>query len=87
MKIRVTKRHIKAGHKGSETSCPIALAVREAIKKTCLPKFLRSKSVVVGPDISIGNGMSMQHTAEISAFIDAFDAGKEVKPFIFDLKF
>ena len=86
MKIRVTSKHIKAGKRGSDTSCPIALAVKETVQKSCLPKFLRSMQINVGGDVEIGH-LCMEGTNKMHQFIIDFDEGKKVKPFTFSLKF
>lgn len=74
--IVVTDKNIKQGKKGSNYSCPIAHACRDA----------GLKRVDVAWNIFHGRGpvkkkLSMPQKA--LDFIDRFDSGKKVKPFSF----
>lgn len=91
MKVKVTQSHIKRGNKGQANSCPIALAVQEAIKESCLPKFFGKITEVVVDEssrVQFDNGCEFSFDDDRFAdFIQNFDEGKKVKPFQFDLLF
>jgi hypothetical protein len=79
MKVRVLRKHIEEGKPQSATSCPIALALREATgcKKVEVSGF---------NDITVG-GVSFETSRSADAFIREFDAQRPVKPFTLDFKF
>ena len=69
--IKVQTKHIKNGHRGSASCCPVALAVRETIGRllyVCTNK--------TGP---------YENPRSVKRFIKRFDAKKSVKPFNFFL--
>ena len=77
MKIRVTRKHIKQGKWKNARSCPIALALVGC----------GLNDVVVGSseaDIKGQCCLPLPKTAR--RFIERFDHGKPVKPFVFNLK-
>ena len=84
MRIKVTQKNIDKGYRGSCDTCPLALALKEAIPTARL--------VSVGTE-SIGftrEGQSRWKIIKLPPqarfFVDDFDAGKPVKPFEFDLR-
>lgn len=80
VKVEVTKEHIKEGSPGVASCCPIARAVR----------VLGLESPRVYPDgIYFGDYYCRQLVRlprSASRFVNAFDAGKKVKPFNFFLE-
>ena len=77
MKIHVTRKHIKQGKWKNARSCPIALALQGC----------GFNDVVVGSkeaDINRWCCLPLPQTAR--RFIERFDSGKPVKPFVFNLK-
>ena len=74
LRVRVLKRHIKAGKPESSCSCPIAQAVREVSPK--------KKRVSVSHFLTVGKKHYDLPKVAIR-FIDRFDAGKSVKPITF----
>ena len=79
MKIEVTPDDIAHGLMRSTSRCPIALAVQRTTGESAL---VYTTSVVLSP-----NGANRRRiwTKEIIDFIAAFDFGREVKPFSFEL--
>ncbi len=79
MKIKLTQSHIDAGVKGDCGSCPVALAVMEATGA--------KEAGVAGGSMWIeGYRLITSTPAAIRDFIDAFDAGRPVEPFEFDIE-
>jgi hypothetical protein len=77
MKIKVQRRHIRDGVQWDWSACPIALAITEVLG--------------VG-DVSVGQGVfrcgntNFGTSRRAERFIERFDDGKAVKPFVFELK-
>ena len=84
VKTVVTEQHIARGTRRSSDSCPIALAVAEALS---LPL---NEGVEVNPsDIAVvyaGRLYVCDLPATAMAFIDTFDEGQPVSPLPLDLE-
>lgn len=85
MRISVTKKDIAAGIKNRHDLCPIALAIKRKVKvevsvtkDNVALKEGDDRWLVVLPAYSL--------PLEASSFISAFDAGKPVSPFEFELE-
>ncbi len=79
-KIFVTKKHIKKGKRRKMLSCPIALALKQ--------KFKDQEPEVSSEEVALwSNGDQQFYTLPQKAqkFVEDFDEGKKVKPFIFCL--
>ena len=79
MKIRVTRKHIKDGIRQHNCACPIALAVRETLK--------RDDVRVANWRIAIGDGWTDLPVVAVD-FISDFDSGlgrRHLQPFEFEL--
>lgn len=77
MKIHVTEKDIKNGKMGSETSCPITLAIKRRFKR----KDISANCI----SIRIGN-VSFIVPWKVCEFISRFDHGKKVRPISFFLR-
>jgi len=78
VKIKVTQRHIDTAYPGECDSCPVALAIRDAVDG-------RPVSVFYG-SIVIGKSDCFMPD-EVYDFVLDFDAGAPVEPFEFDLDY
>jgi hypothetical protein len=78
MKIEVTQEHIDNGKCKDANYCPIALAIQDALN-------LNASQVEVDGIFIEVNDHPFETTEEIDGFVDAFDHGKPVAPFTFDL--
>ena len=91
MKIKVTKEHIERGSQDCVHHCPIALAVRDSkIIEVLCDKFQTSFLAVKVSywRLTFFNTVmccDIENSDEISAFIRAYDTGKKVHPFAFEL--
>lgn len=79
MIVNITQEHIDRGQKGRAHRCPMALAVRdqlnlstEQVAVTQYTLYIDCKSYILPPTAS--------------NFVRAFDAGREVSPFTFEVK-
>lgn len=83
MKIRVTKEHIKKGKPEACSSCPVALALKEA--------FPEAHHTMAGPsqlglmDEDQGFTRLWDTPLIVREFITRFDSNKPVEPFEFEL--
>lgn len=75
MMIEVAQKHINAGLAKSHNQCPIALALKEVF----IASEVRVNSTIVIDEVYY----SPSH--QVLQFIEDFDSGKKVSPFIFDL--
>ena len=85
MKIRVSRDDIRKGKVGDGCNCPVARALKRQTP------FRR---VNVGSEIQLGStgiedildpAISVDSPRKVGRFIEAFDEGKPVKPFTFNL--
>lgn len=84
MNISVTKKHIKEGRKLDCNYCPVALAIREQLAEAKCVEVCDDMSKI----ISFYKGDEpMEFTAPDSVyeFVEHFDLGEQVKPFVFAL--
>ncbi len=73
--LNVTQRHIDIGTRASNTTCPVALALKQKRSR-------RADLVNVDPDsIRIGNEKVILSSKDIKQFIKDFDNKRPVKPF------
>ena len=82
MKVKVTERDIKNGQRGSDSHCPIALALRRQTHKKVSVMYTNCyiKNKPVRP-------MDRYHIPDIAAdFIGKFDHCEEVQPFEFEIE-
>lgn len=84
MKIKVTQKHIDAGNRGSSSSCPVALAIKE----TC-PELTYVSVSLAAVDYQIPllcYDLRCYKSLPLVArdFIKSFDAGNVVDSFEFD---
>ena len=77
MKIQVTRKHIKAGKMGRMTLCPIALALKER----------GFENVKITTETVEVDGAELTLSPSEAKFVDDFDSGKPVKPFVLHLRF
>lgn len=80
MQIKVTDDHIRRGERGTASSCPVALAIKEQIKIDAIS--------VYGADVrlAISSREFYRHLPrEVTEFVDDFDANSVVQPFEFTL--
>lgn len=81
LKITVCRKHLMKGARSSINSCPIALAVKDA---------LITQNVRVTPREMIVNDQAFSLTEAMTEFIGKFDAGRisrrKSKPFSFYLE-
>ena len=78
MKIKVTKKDIKNGLPCSDSSCPIALAVRRTLKH---------REIVTVDSLYVGiNGKYSRLSKRAIRFVEKFDSNEIVKPFEFNIK-
>ena len=79
--IEVTEKDIKMGKKGDGYSCPIARAIKRALRKKIT---VHSNGVY-----SIYNFSKVMYKISLEArlFIDQFDRGNSVKPIKFYIKY
>jgi hypothetical protein len=75
MRIKVTQEDIDCGHRGDSQRCPIAQGIR---------RLRNPQHVEVCDWIEIDND-NYEAPAEVIEFIVAFDEGKPVEPFEFEL--
>jgi hypothetical protein len=76
MIIKVTALHIKNGAIGEPCNCPVALAVKD---------LFPNKFVGVTQETVLIEDIYYKVPDFVAAFIDWFDAGREVIPIEFDL--
>lgn len=76
IKINVTRAHIRDGEKGSESGCPIALALKDT---------LLTESVHVSVDRMTFNNLYVPTNEKDRRFIERFDKGLKVSPYSFDI--
>lgn len=79
MRIKVTKEHIRRGRRGLCFACPVALALAEAIPGSQPWVTTRIELRRNGRQVFI------DAPEVVLAFATAFDAGREVRPFEFEL--
>jgi hypothetical protein len=79
MKIMVKRKHIRNGQRHCAGACPIALACWEAGLTTYV-----APDYVALYDRDCGR-RELHLTSRARAFVKAFDAGRPVKPFAFQL--
>lgn len=72
VRVRIKQKHIAEGVRESVHSCPIALAVKEA---------LLTDAVQVNRENMWVNGKFFELERAEQRFVDSFDNGKRVKPF------
>jgi len=81
--ITVTAEHIARGERQSCTRCPIALAIRDAFPGAI-------SFAVGGPMVMLWTGGSEREIdlpAEAFKFVNAFDNGRTVEAFTFELDY
>lgn len=85
MRLRVTKEHIAKGFRSSRTSCPIALAFKQAHPHLKLDAVVPWSIYVADPQRAFRRFDLPQAAQD---FIRKFDqaGAKEVKPFEFELQ-
>ncbi len=81
MKITVTAEHIAKGKIKACRECPVALAIRE-----CFPDT-EDFYIVVGNTFVNIHRKEYILPEEVSMYIRAFDAGKSILPFEFELDY
>jgi hypothetical protein len=74
--VEVKQKHIDAGIRSEPWECPIAQALRSATRKEWS----------VGRITACMGRRRTKLPNEAQCFIRAFDAGRKVKPFAFDIK-
>lgn len=80
MKIKVLQHHIEQGKKGSTTSCPIALALKEETG------LVWQVGGYIYPDDIRGYGAERYIAPEDAiAFMAGFDSGESVEPCELDI--
>jgi hypothetical protein len=79
-KVRVTRKHIKFGMPEAAANCPIALAVRDYMKG------YKGGTVYVDHEVIEIGPHSFLCSRKVKRFVEAFDAGRPVKPFTFVLR-
>ena len=77
MKIQIKKKHIEQGKRGRSTLCPIALALKEK----------GFECVKVNAETVEVDGTDLVLSKQEARFVELFDDGRPVKPFVFRLKF
>lgn len=76
--VKVNRRHIRAGQRGSSSCCPVALALKGLVKRT--------ERLHVGVrEVSINQYNKAPFPVCASNWIGAFDAGMTVSPIQFNL--
>ena len=80
MKIQVTQQHIDYGVRGSTTSDPVALAMKDAglIKPWASPSYLAWRKDNKDYYVPLPEG--------VLGFMKEFDNGVEVEPFTFEVE-
>lgn len=81
MKIEVKQIDIERGVRYSSILCPVARAVKRAIK---MP--LQYRSLQIQYDLEL-NGKIIVLPQRVRKFVVRFDAGKSVRPFSFELDY
>lgn len=84
MRIRVTEADICNGERLSSSGCPIALAVKRRLRRKIVSVSVGYADVVVG--LRENPRAIYPLPADALEFANAFDDGKDVTPFDFDLK-
>ena len=79
IKVRVTAQHIAFGKKANYDSCPVALALAEAVGAT-------PTTTGVATTIDLPGHRDLPLPERVSQWVSDFDAGKPVKPFTFTLR-
>lgn len=79
MKIKVKREHILAGKKISCRSCPIALAIKEAVKAT------KKDFVFAGPNRIFVNGQEYKSSIFLGSIMQDFDKHEIMEPFEFEI--
>ena len=77
MHVKVLQHHIDRGERGNAFHCPIAQALRE--------QFPDVEKVSVGSVIYVGENKVGGTPQDAAEWICAFDRGKHVEPFEFDI--
>lgn len=80
IKIRVLKKHIKAGLIGKCHFCPIALAIKAA------GYTIRKQDYGVGCDLIGTKEWMADAPKKVARFVERFDSAYKVKPFEFTLR-
>lgn len=75
MKIKVKQKHIDAGKRWYTGNCPVALAIKEVYKTDV---WVYSDSIRIADN-------SLEIPDAVKGFVNAFDSGKPVSPFEFEL--
>lgn len=81
--IEVTQEHINKGERYVPTGCPIALAVRDALKNYTSAVAVGYQSIVVHNPETGEREYTFNLPADALAFLYEFDADREVAPFTF----
>lgn len=80
MIINVTQDHINIGCERNSTNCPVALALTEATGQSA--RVNANSIYLEKPD---GNDLMYESPIDVYFFVLAFDAGRFVQPFSFEL--
>jgi hypothetical protein len=81
MKFEVTQAHIDNGTPKNSCHCPLALALKCALKKRHKPRAY----IQVGLESHVRiKDAKYLHTPETAAFVIAFDGGKPVQPGVYE---
>ena len=79
-KADITEKCIKNGIPDKNDSCPIALAIKA---QGCDNITVNGDSISF--DLPAGTTVDFTTSSKVSRFIDKFDAGKKVKPFVLSI--
>ena len=85
--IKVTQEHINKGKRKDYSSCPIALAVKDVFPNDVI-EVGQFDLTFENCDYESGNGKYLGYELPNIAcnFVEDFDAGRNVKPFDFELE-
>lgn len=84
MRVHVRKTHIKKGKRGSENSCPIALALKAAGFSEATVDGTEIECDY-GPDLFAPDGRAWLLSAKLIEFVQTFDQNRKVRPMSFVL--
>lgn len=84
VRVKVTQEMINTGVQSNSSMCPVALAASSALGKY-VSWGLRT-GTALSSSISNNKLVLLSGSDAVEDFVRAFDSGKEVKPFEFDME-
>jgi len=86
MKFKVTEKHIRKGAWSSTSNCPVALCIREKLGLICHYQIAVTCDYIMITKSDCKDRFIKKLPKSVIDCLADFDAGKEVKPFEFEIR-